>query len=245
VLHLPVKIPKAKAIEMNTQGRVVADGSAYRHDAVLLPKELSYLVPFVSYALDFESHFNPLFLEHYYLFLSVSHGTVDPGHMQRRGGWHVDGHQGYERIQPTGTKLPTDRQYTISDKLATEYVDVTLNFDFLRQYLHREICSMDSVNFQHVLELHVNQEIARRYKKEDILKSATPNVMTYFNPYVIHKAAVNYDNIPVKRTFARFLFSVYPRDRIGDSVNPIFGPIYPLKIKTITDIHEPKVEAII
>jgi len=73
------------------------------------------------------------------------------------------------------------------------------------------------------------------------VRAAKPNTMTFFNPYVVHKAAVNMTDKPVRRTFVRLLFSVYPRDRLGDSVNPLFGPIYPMKIKVITDIHEPDV----
>ena len=43
---------------------------------------------------------------------------------------------------------------------------------------------------------------------------------------------------PITRTFARILFSTFTRNRLGDSINPVLGPIYPLKIKTIKDIHE-------
>ena len=240
VLHMPVKLSKSKCSELNTQGRVGADDAKFSETKSYVPVEFEYLVPFITHAMDHEVAFNPYFFEHYYLFVSVSHSDVEPNQMQRRGGWHVDGHQGYERIQESGTKLPTDRQYTISNVLPTEYVTQSFCFDKLREYLEMECCSMDSVNFQHVLETHVGREI--ELKGESVcVRAAKPNTMTFFNPYVVHKAAVNMTDKPVRRTFVRLLFSVYPRDRLGDSVNPLFGPIYPMKIKVITDIHEPDV----
>jgi len=241
VLHMPVKLPKTKCHELNHQGRVASDDKPFSETKCYLPIEFEYLVPFVKYAMENEVLYNPYFFEHYYLFVSVSHSYVNPSEMQRRGGWHVDGHQGYERIQASGSKLFTDRQYTISNVLPTEYVVQTFCFDKLREYLKNECCSMDSVNFQHVLEEHVNRVISQR-GHENCVKAATPNSMTFFNPYVVHKAAVNTSQKPVLRTFLRLLFSVYPRDRLGDSINPLFGPIYPMKIKLITDIHEPDVK---
>jgi hypothetical protein len=239
VLHLPVKLSKSKCDELNAQGRVTIDGEEFSEAKCYLPVELASLEPFIKHAIENELLYNPLFIDQYYLFLSVSHGYVQPTEMQRRGGWHVDGHQGYERIQTSGIKLPTDRQYTISNALPTEYVTQAFRFDKLREYLDKECCSMDSVNFQHVLEAHVNREIVAR-GRENCVKAATPNTMTFFNPYVVHKAAVNETDKPVMRTFLRLLFGVYPRDRLGDSFNPILGPIFPMKIKVITDIHEPE-----
>jgi hypothetical protein len=243
ILHLPVKVSKAKADELNRQGRVTCDGEEFSEKKCYLPIELKSLEPFIRYTMEKEVLYNPYFLEHFYLFVSVSHSYVQPTQMQRRGGWHVDGHQGYERIQEDGIKLPTDRQYTISNTLPTEFVTQTFCFDKLREYLVQECCSMDSVNFQHVLEEHVNREIIKR-GRENVVKTAETNSLSFFNPYVVHKAAVNTSDKPVLRTFCRLLYGVYPRDRLGDSINPLFGPIFPLKIKVITDIHEPDVSII-
>lgn len=243
VLHLPVKLPRAKCQELNGQGRITNDGEEFSERKCYLPIELKSLEPFIKYAMEKEVLYNPYFEDQYYLFVSVSHSYVQPSEMQRRGGWHVDGHQGYERIQGSGIKLPTDRQYTMSNALPTEYVIHTFCFDKLRDYLARESCSMDSVNFQHVLEEHVNREISQ-LGREAVVKAAKPNTLTFFNPYIVHKAAVNTSEKPVLRTFLRLLFSVYPRDRLGDSMNPVFGPIFPMKIKVITDVHEPDVSLI-
>ena len=54
---------------------------------------------------------------------------------------------------------------------------------------------------------------------------------------MVHRA-VKSDEKDIDRTFVRIICSTYERDRLGDTINPIIGPIYPLKVKTITDIHE-------
>ena len=54
---------------------------------------------------------------------------------------------------------------------------------------------------------------------------------------MVHKAKVN-TGPPIKRTFLRILVSPFKRDRLGDTVNPVIGPLWRFKIKTITDIHE-------
>ncbi|MBA3535906.1 MAG: hypothetical protein H0T84_04755 [Tatlockia sp.] len=234
VLHLPLKVSAVKATELAAEGRVVAGSSKLINNArVYLPKELQYLKPFIDYLCQIEKTCNPDFIKDYYIFLSVSHSVIPPGDLQRRGGWHIDGHQGYERLQKTGTKLPCDRQYLISNVLPTETISCSFNFDKIRAYCKRNFCDLDSVNMQDVIE-----QQASRVANSDNVKKLSPNLLHFLNPYMVHRAVINCTDKPIKRTFARILFSTFTRNRLGDSVNPVLGPIYPLKIKTIKDIHE-------
>jgi hypothetical protein len=235
VLHLPIKISTEKARELSKEGRILANtaNEAISCAEVYLPKELSYLKPFIEHVCQIEKVCNPDFIEQFYIFLSVSHSMIAPGSTQRRGGWHIDGHQGYERLQKNGKKLPCDRQYLIANVLPTQTISCQFNFDKVRDYCRLNLCDLDSVNMQDVIE----QQASSVESKENVTTLAV-NRLSFLNPYMVHRAVFNPFDQPIKRTFVRILFSVFPRDRLGDSVNPVLGPLYPLKIKTIRDIHE-------
>lgn len=235
VLHLPIKISIAKEKELQMEGRVLPESiDSIRHDLIYIPKELASLKPLIQYACGIEQKFNPHFLEDCYLFLSVSHSLVEPNTTQRRGGWHVDGHQGYERVQKNGKKLPCDRQYTITNVLPTQAISHQYHFDGVRQYCKKTFCGFDAVNMQDVIEHQSGQVDSTPGKVTQI----PVNQLIFFNPYIVHRAVANHYDHPVQRTFVRLLFSHFTRNRLGDSVNPVLGPLYPLKIKTITDVHE-------
>ncbi|CDZ77622.1 hypothetical protein BN59_01906 [Legionella massiliensis] len=234
VLHLPLKVSAEKARELNAEGRVIAGSSmAISHESVYLPHELRYLKPFIDYLCQIEKACNPDFMQDYYIFLSVSHSLIPPGDSQRRGGWHIDGHQGYERLQKSGRKLPCDRQYLISNILPTETIACSFDFAKVRAYCQSNFCDLDSVNMQDVIE-----QQASHFANSDNVSALSPNRLHFLNPYMVHRAMVNPHDYPIKRTFTRILFSTFTRNRLGDSVNPVLGPIYPLKVKTIKDIHE-------
>lgn len=235
VLHLPIKITKSKTEELKTEGRVLSDQHEINHWTIYLPQELISLTPLIEYVALVEMKYNPYFLEEYFIFLSISHSQVEPGTTQRRGGWHIDGHQGYERVQPNNQKLPCDRQYTISNVLPTQYILHSFNFDNVRAYCKNNCYELDNVNMQDVIEFQAsNAEIADPNKVRQLI----PNRLFFLNPYMVHRAATNHFSCPVTRTFVRILCSTYGRDRLGDTINPLIGPIYPLKVKTIVDIHE-------
>lgn len=67
-----------------------------------------------------------------------------------------------------------------------------------------------------------------------------PNQINFLTPYMVHRGQTNISNKPISRKFIRLISSSYSRDRVGDTVNPIFGPLNPMKIKTVTDIYEVK-----
>ena len=234
VLHLPIKVSAAKAKELVHEGRILASSTQpIDCETIYLPKELSYLKPFIEYVCQIERMCNPDFTNDYYIFLSVSHSVIPPGDSQRRGGWHIDGHQGYERLQKNGNKLPCDRQYLISNVLPTQSISCTFNFDKVRSYCKSTFCDLDSVNMQDVIE-----QQASHAENSTNITNLRPNQLYFLNPYMVHRAMSNPFDKPIKRTFARILFSTFTRNRLGDSVNPVLGPIYPLKVKTIKDIHE-------
>ncbi|MFC3909362.1 hypothetical protein ACFORL_09795 [Legionella dresdenensis] len=234
VLHLPIKISADNARELLKEGRVLAQSrNPIEYDKIYLPKELKYLMPLIKHACQIERQCNPEFMNQYYIFLSVSHSIVQPGTMQRRGGWHIDGHQGYERLQKNGKKLPCDRQYLISNVLPTESIHCRFDFNKLREYCKKNYCDLDSINMQDVIE-----QQASAYESNENIMRLQENQLNFLNPYMAHRAVCNHTDKPITRTFARILFSTFTRNRLGDSINPILGPVYPLKIKTIKDIHE-------
>lgn len=236
ILHIPVKITKVKAAELKLAGRVLSNSDAeIQHNMIYVPEDIKSIMPLIQHVCMIEKHFNPRFTDEYYVFVTISQSEVEKGAQQRRGGWHIDGHQGYERLQQsTGAKLPCDRQYLICNTLPTEFIPVNYNFDKLRKYCEDMSCGMDSVNMQDVIDTYASLKEAE--SPETVVRLKT-NRLTFLNPYMTHRAAFNNEQ-KVLRTFIRIIFSVYPRDRLGDSVNPCLGPIFPWKVKTITDIHE-------
>jgi hypothetical protein len=109
------------------------------------------------------------------------------------------------------------------------------NFDRVREYCKKHGYLLDDVNMQDVLEYYGLQH---ERKHPESVSNLQVNQLYYLNPYMVHRGAVNNTDHLINRTFVRILCSTYMRDRLGDTVNPILGPVYPLKIKTIDDIHE-------
>ena len=192
------------------------------------------LAPIIEDACQVEVQFNPYFIDQFYIFLSVSSSTIASQESQRRGGWQIDGHQGFERLKKNGEKMPCDRQYIMSNVIPTEFIPMDFDFNNIRKYCSRNWCDLDAVNMQDVIEQYAS-------RKEAIdpysIVTVKANTLYHVNPYMAHRAAIN-QGLPVHRTFVRISCSTYPRDRLGDPINPSFGPIFLMKIKTITDIHE-------
>jgi len=233
VLHMPIKICQRIEANLAREERLCHRGKRITKNNIYLPDEFKPFQSLINRAIQCELKYNPNFIDQYNIFLSVSSGTVDSGESQRRYGWHVDGHQGFERLQSNGIKLPTDRQYIISNVLGTEYLDHQFDLTKLRKYCRENYCTMDDVNFQDVVEFYVSQI------SDNEIHTLPDNQLTFLNPYMVHRAQLNPGD-PVHRTFIRILCSVYDRNRLGDTFNPSIGPVYPMKIKTIEDIHEIK-----
>ena len=171
------------------------------------------------------------------LLLTVRVDNLQPGETLGQGGWHVDGHQGAERLQMNGEKVAIDRVYAISNTLSTQSTDMRLDLDPVRERAIKDNLTLDQYNLQDIIQKSVIEaENQANLEGNTIITCAGDNNLVYANPYMIHQSRRNDTDIPVKRTFMRILFTVDERDRIGDTISPVIGPCYPFKIKTITDI---------
>lgn len=230
VLHLPIKISLECEQKFIQEGRIDCNGDKISSNKIYLPKELSKLGEYIEYLAEIELKSNPYFFSNYYMFLSISDSEVLPNDTHRRGGWHIDGHQGYERLVDINIKHLTDRQYILCDILPTEFYP--MNFDFSEI---RKKHNLDSVNMQDIIEKMVSKQ---EMIKPELISTIKTNEINFLTPYMVHRGQTNKTNKPIQRKFIRLICSPYSRDRIGDTINPIIGPINPMKIKTITDIYE-------
>lgn len=164
------------------------------------------------------------------MFLSISDSDVLPNNTHRRGGWHIDGHQGYERLIKSDIKHLTDRQYILCNTLSTEFYPMKFDFSDIKKN-HK----LDSINIQSIIEMMTfTQEIV----KPELISTIKTNEINFLTPYMVHRGQINNTTNAIKRKFIRLICSTYSRDRLGNTINPIFGPLNPMKIKTITDIYE-------
>jgi len=230
VLHLPIKINMDCEVKFRKEGRVDCNGEKILCSKIYLPKELSSLGEYIQYLAQIELKSNPYFFCNYYLFLSISDSEVLPNDTHRRGGWHIDGHQGYERLINSNVKQLTDRQYILCDVLPTEFYPMKFDFNEIRKKHN-----LDSVNMQDIIEKMVSKQ---ELLKPELISTIKTNEINFLTPYMVHRGQTNKTDKPIKRKFIRLICSPYSRDRIGDTINPIIGPLNPMKIKTITDIYE-------
>ena len=234
VLHLPIKISKSCEDKFLQEKRITSNGQKILHNKIYLPRQLFELTSYIETLAQIELRTNPYFMSDSYMFLSISDSYVLPNDTHRRGGWHIDGHQGYERLIDIGkqniVKHVTDRQYILCDTLPTEFYPMNFNFQNLRK---KHV--LDSVNIQDQIEkMTAEQELL--YPK--LISTIKTDQINFFTTYMVHRGQTNNTDKPIKRKFIRLICSTYSRDRFGNSINPIFGPLNPLKIKTVTDIYE-------
>jgi hypothetical protein len=232
VLHLPIKISLKCETKFGLEQRVGSDGKPITHNKIYLPKELGVLADYIQLLAQIELYSNPYFKLDYYMFLSISDGKVEPGNTHRRGGWHIDGHQGVERLVKPGIKHLTDRQYILCDTLPTEFYPMKFDFgELIKSH------TLDNINIQDQIE---KMTAKQEELYPGLVSTIKPNQINFLTPYMVHRGQTNVMGKPIARKFIRLISSSYSRDRVGDTVNPIFGPINPMKIKTITDIYEVK-----
>ena len=240
VLHMPVKISEAAAKLFNDEGRRLPDGSMFRADEAYIPEGLakgSDFMALVKQTMVMEYQLNKKrFLENF-LLVTLRVGELSKSQSLGNTGWHVDGHQGAERLQMDGTKMPIDRVYCMSNVLPTQVTDLRLDLNPVRQKARSKLMTLDQFNLQDIIQKTVEKaEADAQEHGETIITTAGENCLFYANPYVLHQSPVNNSDKIVRRSFVRLLYTVDERDRIGDTVSPVIGPCYPFKIKTITDI---------
>jgi hypothetical protein len=240
VLHMPIKLSKAMVDQFNAEGRCLPDGAQFRSDEVYIPESLARGEDFMSLVkqtLVMEHQLNPERLENNFLLVTLRVGELTQSQSLGNTGWHVDGHQGAERLQMDGTKMPIDRVYCMSNTLPTQVTDLRLDMDPVRAKARSMLMTLDQFNLQDIIQKTVEKAEAETQEQgRTIITNAGENRLFYANPYVIHQSPVNPSNERIRRSFLRLLYTVDERDRIGDTVSPVTGPCYPFKIKTITDI---------
>lgn len=237
-LHMPIKISKSFADNFNNEGRRDPNGNMFDHNLLYIPAEFAKkdMLDLLKYSVAMEVNINRERLDSNFILLTFRTDNLEPSQSLGKTGWHIDGHQGVERIQKDGKKVAIDRVYCVSNTLPTQYSDIRLDLSQIRNLAECESLTLDQYNIQSII-----QQTVQKADKEckTVIHEAPENRVFYANPYVIHQSQVNNTQAPIKRHFARVLFSVDERDRIGDTVSPIFGPIYPFKIKQIIDIKQP------
>lgn len=232
VLHMPIKLSRVVADNLNRMGRTTVDGQPFDPMTLYIPPALEAsvdLVRFVHHTMSLEHAIDPERLVNSLLLVSLRVGELAPGERLGMGGWHVDGHQGAERIQPNGSKVPTDRAYFISNALGTLYTPHRLDLDPVRALAARHGLTLDQFNLQDIIQKSMETHTPE-------IREALPNTLYYLNPYMLHQSQANPGPKSVRRSFLRLLYSVDERDRVGDTINPVTGPCFSFKIKTITDI---------
>ena len=240
VLHMPIKLSQAMVDQFNAEGRRLPDGAEFRADEVYIPERLAKGADFVSLVkqtLVTEYQLNPERLRNNFLLVTLRVGDLTQSQSLGNTGWHVDGHQGAERLQMDGSKVPIDRVYCMSNTLPTQITDLRLDLGPVRSKARSKLMTLDQFNLQDIIQKTVEKaEKAVQEQGRTIITTAGENRLFYANPYIIHQSPVNPTKQPVRRSFIRLLYTVDERDRIGDTVSPITGPCYPFKIKTIMDI---------
>lgn len=195
ILDLPIKFP----------------GSNYR-----LPAEVSHLSALVQKVADYEAAINSDCYDEYYCYLTVDHGVVKPGTLQREAPCHVDGFQG-ARWNP---KVRSNHTYTVSDVIPTVYYDQPFDFDLLEESKHNFFWEM-------------NRQVAMNNSAQTWRPQ--PCELTLMDCYCVHRG----DECVVEtlRTFLRLSFEVRIFDRQGNAHNPLFRYDWPMVPRDIEALN--------
>ena len=233
-LHMPLKLSKDFCNQFNEEGRRLPNGESFDPNKLYIPTEIAGddMMKALKFSCDIERQIDKDRFENNFVLLTLRTDTLQREQSLGNTGWHIDGHQGVERIQKNGKKVPIDRQYCVSNILPTQVIGIRLDLDPVRELAKKEALTLDQYNIQSIIQ--------RTIEKCDTsnIQEVPANKIFYANPYMFHQSQVNHTNTLIERHFARILFTVDERDRIGDTINPLFGPIYPFKIKQIVDIKQ-------
>lgn len=242
VLHMPVKLSTTIKDNLNRAGRRLQNGDEFDDETLYIPEPLAKsddVLKLIYHTIQIEQSINPERLKENMLLVTLRVEDLESTKALGQSGWHVDGHQGAERIQLDGSKVPIDRVYAISNSLPTEVTDMRLNLNPVRIEAADKGLTLDQYNLQDIIQKSVLTREAElnKYGKTTITDAGENNLF-YANPYMLHQSRKNSTAKTIKRSFLRLLFTVDERDRVGDTISPIIGPCYPFKIKNITDIQQ-------
>ena len=195
ILDMPIKFP----------------GSHFR-----VPKEFAQFLPVIQRVADYEMLINPDCYDEYYCYLTVEHGEVEAGELQREAPAHVDGFQG-ARWNP---KVRNNHTYTVGDVLPTVYYEQPFAVDHLD-------------DTKHDFFFDFNRQIA--VTKSKFAWRPLPFELTMMDCYSVHRG----DEAPKRmyRTWLRLSFEVRIFDRLGNAHNPMFAYDWPMVERDIEALH--------
>lgn len=233
VLNIPIKTTLKNSKILKDEGRVAFDGSEILHNYLYIPNELDYIKPIIEYVNAIELKINKNYIENNFVFVTIDCNKVSPHTSQRRGGFHIDGLQGNERINNNLNKFKCNRQYLICNSLPTEYTDENISISKVEKY-----CSENNININNINIQDIIQQQCDLLNKEQI-KSVKINTLNLLDTYVIHRSSINTTEDIIDRTFVRIIVSEYDQgNRLGDTINPLLGPLFKYKIKMNFDLME-------
>ena len=99
-------------------------------------------------------------------------------------------------------------------------------------------CSENNININNINIQDIIQQQCDLLNKEQI-KSVKINTLNLLDTYVIHRSSINTTVDIIDRTFVRIIVSEYDQgNRLGDTINPLLGPLFKYKIKMNFDLME-------
>jgi hypothetical protein len=234
VLNIPIKTTLQNSKLLRDEGRVAFDGSEISHNYLYIPNELNYIKPIIDYVNAIELKINKNYLENNFVFVTIDCNKVIPNTSQRRGGFHIDGLQGNERINNINfNKFKCNRQYLICNSLPTEYINKNISISKVEKYCQENNININNINIQDII-----QQECELLDKEQI-KCVKINTLNLLDTYVIHRSSINNTEDIIDRTFVRIIVSEYDQgNRLGDTINPLLGPLFKYKIKMNFDLLE-------
>lgn len=193
-----------------------------------------------------------------YTYLTTRKGIISPTDHNALGidGWHVDGLWGARTkfFQKTEVHGPAtlDRNYVIqsSEEMRTEWTPYGVDLESIKQEaLEAGFANLDTYFATHEnqetappapLQRIINESIKEKIKihgKEEVVHYLPPKTLAFFDATVIHRVPENTTSHPIKRSLLRLAFSPDPFNKLGNSINPVTGPIFEQQFFSIDKKH--------
>lgn len=136
----------------------------------------------------------------YYAYLTVSHDIIPPFKSQRRPSVHSDG---FKSARIKDEEL-CQYAFVVSNALPTIY--------YIESF---DVSDLDPAKNDFFVAF------SQRSKKDPV-DCQDPYEIMMLDPYTLHAARPNLTLYPIKRTFARIIYTTRQFDRIGNAHNPAF-----------------------
>jgi hypothetical protein len=191
-LHLPIKLSTNVAKKLNTDGRCLENGDQFDDSTLYIPEQVAQsqdVLDLIYYTIQLENEIDPDRLRNNMILLTLRVNELQPNESLGQTGWHIDGHQGAERIQMDGNKMPIDRVYAISNTLSTQATDMRLNLDPVRERAKKDKLTLDQYNLQDIIHKSViESERKANLENKTIIATVGSNELFYANPYMLHQS---------------------------------------------------------